>query len=520
MSTAHVLNEQVSCTDGRSEELRAQSALLRSFASLLSTHRHYSGKEGVPTTSHECLEQQQEEIPRLFSAAFNNEQSICCSVPCLQLRRTASDDVAEPSSLESGTSCAGRSVVPPDDTFIRGSAPSRLLSSLEGITADSLRRRIGLTRNQVVDLPLQLLTNCTSTFDALWQARLRQATKALLSRRSTYSTQYGADISARLLKALAKRPPSAVVTMFKTLEFADRCSRVKNQSEEKADDDDFIKTSSSPEAVVVVPVILEVVMDWTFFYSTSANTTTPMEAPGVLQGQFVVDPSNPEMFLLHSVEMELDTGALLQAMMKQAKVLARKAILAAVYRARQTSSNAVVLPQPSWTDLARLIIVTRDNLANHEQSRRQADHVPHSTSVVTEDDVTEDDDLDDEEEALAGASLIAGGKTLLEALFEAETPSGQIATIHSSLQDGDQQSFSLLSPTISGTDIAMAKSPGIDPPAKCAADLDDDTGAAAGDSPSRKRPALSLLIDAVEELQRVSDGSNMIKAMSANVHQS
>jgi hypothetical protein len=462
-----------------------QAAVLRSFASLLSTHRHYSGEKGVAITSQECLQQQQEELPRLF-AASNDEhglQTICCSVPCLELGRAESgSSITQLTSFESCSSLSRPS-----------SANERCASSLEEITAESLRRRINLTKEQVPDLPLILLSNVTHTFVKLVQARLRQAAKALMSRGSTFSTRNEAFTSARLLASLSKRPPSAVVTTYKTLDFVDRCSRVQNLNEQQVDE----------EAVVVVPVILEVVMDWTLFDTADTITTTPMEAPGVLQGQFVIDHRcRSDSLLLHSVDMELDTGALLQSMMQQAKLLVRKALVAAACLAGQSSTislfRTTTAPSPSWVDLAMMMTVPQEH-SSDVLLGIHGYHAPQARNVVIQD--TADDSDSDDEEDMEGASAVLGGKTPLEELFETETPSDQLTTSRMfRCMKGDEQS------TATAATAALVENPSMPPPSKRFSSRDDinnaDPNAIETSSPSGKKSALSLLSAAVDEVQR------------------
>lgn len=512
-----------SSSNNNDDELQKQAVVLRAFAFLLSAHRYYTTEEVNATcTSTAYLEQQQAELPRLF-AETNEEgeedgrqeaQSVfCCTVPCLQARSghgtttttTTTTNIAQKSPLMSSSSSC---MPPPENVFLRRSTcntttttttsttyttPAAHLSptTLEVITAKSLGKPIHRTRKQVADLPGQLLSNCTRTFEILWQARLRQAAKALLSRGCN---NFEAVTSACLLASLAGSQPSVVVTVFKTLDFVDRCvTRNPNPNRlptTKDNEDESASSSSSlplEESVVVVPVVLQVMMDWTMPNSATSFTTRSMEAPGIVQGQFVVGDSQADSFLLRSVVIELDTGALLVSMMKQAKLIVRHALVAAACQARPLcTTNLPLAPfqNQTWRLDQSQIVVPPQGHSSSSSSRQlpelRTDRGLQATNVAIAD-------------ALGHAASIMGDggcdqKTPFEALCQTLRPNQWVSSFKA--VPIDVASGVALIPTTDKL-VARAEHPHMPPPpSKRAAPSSSPEARREGDG-SGKRVALS-----------------------------
>jgi hypothetical protein len=433
------------------------AAVLRSFASLFSSHVRRTTIDGAPTTSPECLQRQQIELPLLFAASprdvtdMKNNQ--CCSVPCLQLRqKTGNLDESSFVVSPGGKSCFTQ---PRDEAATkREGAPvkgSQSPSSIEHDTAEALSRRITVTTEEIVDLPLHLLTNCTATFEALWQARIRQAVKALLSRRfSVHDTHI-----ATLLAKMGTQHPTAVVSTFRTLDYVDQCKKSANAESDE--------TTSPSDTWIVVPVIMELVLDWIMLDTVLTVSTAPIQSPGVLQGQFRMD--SEQRLLLEHVDMELDTRSLLAAMMIEVKKLVRQAMAVATHQARQQSrEHSLFYPESSLIvnstvpKTACLINAVPTKCAKVE---RDSEHGPFSVATVADDE--SDDCVDDQQEGMAEAALILAEKTPLQALFEAEALGAQPAGIWIDDASTKANHISPISPS-KILAVGLAEHPSMPPP--------------------------------------------------------
>jgi len=304
----------VAAATPRDVQLEREAGVLRSFASFLSTSQH---QNRAPQQA-----QKEEEVgplSRLFQVLDEDPEACCCAVPCLQL-----------SSIGSISS-----------TFT-GSSSSR--SSLEEVSAESLARLIRVdTRDDLTNLPSRLLTNCLGSFRKLLEARCKQTIQALLGGTSNSSQPASCSeesaLVARLLAKLAIRTPESAQIHFRTLEFAERCSAPANVSDERHETTNSMGSrSSSSTTHVVVPVVLEFVMEWTLWDDTTRIAVEPIEAPGVLQGNFDTTTSSNAV-LLRAIRMELDTRGLFQSMVQQAKLLVRKVLVAATCLVKQTQQE-------------------------------------------------------------------------------------------------------------------------------------------------------------------------------------
>ena len=133
------MQENMSDTPTPTSTLDHQGAVLRAFASLLSTHLC----NGI--TSPETRNKQFEQFPTLF-----DPEGLEVTVPSLEIDKIAHHN-----------------------------------KSLEAETAERLSIPFTVHRlTELWDIPLRVLTNATATFETLWRARLRQSAAAL--RRSTY----------------------------------------------------------------------------------------------------------------------------------------------------------------------------------------------------------------------------------------------------------------------------------------------------------------------------------------------
>lgn len=205
-------------------------------------------------------------LPRLVSPNVSDEAD-CCAVPCLMLKHN------NDSSLLSKPSTS------PVDA-----------------AASYLARKLNLNRLELESLPLALLENLTESFMSLVESRLRTKISISLAPKSDAPTPSALTKAVVKLLAETANPisPTAVVTSFRVLP-------VQNGDQ-------------------VAPLVMETVIDLNIL---DHQVTVTLVAPGTIQGTFNSDG------LLTKVEVALDTVALLESMMNQAKIAARRSIIIA-----------------------------------------------------------------------------------------------------------------------------------------------------------------------------------------------
>jgi len=159
-------------------------------------------------------------------------------------------------------------------------------------------------RNDAQNLPVTILRNISQSFQQLLTSRVRSSnaalTKQAYKRNSTLSAE--TSILINLLHNSAVTP-NTVVTSFRVVPSANvRNNCFSNQ--------------------VSVPLAFEAVMDISLL---GKLTTVSFQAPGSITGTF-----NQQNTLLERVEVELNTIALLEGMMKQARRTVKKTIVQGV----------------------------------------------------------------------------------------------------------------------------------------------------------------------------------------------
>jgi hypothetical protein len=268
---------------------RPQS-VLRGFASLLSSAVTATGDspESLSTPS---------TLSRLIDSTVSDDTD-CCSLPCLMLKHSSS------------------------------SSSSSTKSSLEDAAALYLARSLTLTRTELEAAPAALLENISESFMSLVDSRFRSSMVALLNQSQSHSESSVTRTIVGLLAAtsdVSNRScpisPSAVVTSFRVLPV---CDRTQNGGH-------------------VAPLVMETVIDLNIL---SQRVTVTFVAPGTIQGSF--SSSSDTACLLTNVVVVLDSVALLQSMMKQARSAVREAVIIA----SGVASNLLISPQDN-TSTAR-----------------------------------------------------------------------------------------------------------------------------------------------------------------------
>lgn len=257
-------------------------SVLRGFASLLSSAVTATGDtpESLSTPS---------TLSRLIDSTVSDDTD-CCSLPCLMLKHSSS------------------------------SSSSSTTSSLEDAAALYLARSLTLTRTELEAAPAALLGNISESFMSLVDSRFRSSMVALLNQSQSHSESSVTRTIVGLLAAtsdVSNRScpisPSAVVTSFRVLPV---CDRTQNGGH-------------------VAPLVMETVIDLNIL---SQRVTVTFVAPGTIQGSF---SSSDTGCLLTNVVVVLDTVALLQSMMKQARSAVREAVIIA----SGVASNLLISPQ-------------------------------------------------------------------------------------------------------------------------------------------------------------------------------
>ena len=162
--------------------------------------------------------------------------------------------------------------------------------------ASYLARKLNLNRLELESLPLALLENLTESFMSLVDSRLRAKISLSLAPKPDAPTPSALTKAVVKLLAETSEPisPTAVVTSFRILP-------VHNGDQ-------------------VAPLVMETVIDLNIL---DHQLTVTLVAPGTIQGTFNSDG------LLSNVEVALDTIALLESMMVQARIAARRSIIIA-----------------------------------------------------------------------------------------------------------------------------------------------------------------------------------------------
>eukprot|EP00544_Gedaniella_sp_CCMP2646_P008606 CAMPEP_0202481242 /NCGR_PEP_ID=MMETSP1361-20130828/901_1 /ASSEMBLY_ACC=CAM_ASM_000849 /TAXON_ID=210615 /ORGANISM="Staurosira complex sp., Strain CCMP2646" /LENGTH=401 /DNA_ID=CAMNT_0049108741 /DNA_START=786 /DNA_END=1991 /DNA_ORIENTATION=- len=242
--------------------------VLSGFASLLSSVMTTSGE------APEALSTSSVNLPR-FVASTVPKDNDCCTVPCLMLKHSGS------SSTQS--------------------------VSLEETAARCLARPLTVTCLELEALPQTLLENTAETFLSLVDSRLRSSLSAILVQSDSQNKSATTRIVVGLLVAQSDIgnngspiTATAVVTSFRILP---GCDITQNGDH-------------------VAPLVMETVIDLNILRQL---VTITFVAPGTIQGSF----NSSSNCLLTNVEVVLDTVALLQSMMKQARSVVREAIVIA-----------------------------------------------------------------------------------------------------------------------------------------------------------------------------------------------
>ena len=190
-------------------------------------------------------------------------------------------------------------LVVPSLSLKHSSITSSKGSSLEESTALNLARTMKLSPKELERAPMTLLANLCASFSTLIDSRLRSSILAFVKQSHQQKDSTLTRVLVGLL-ACSQSPitPSTVVTSFRTL----RACEI------------------TPGGEVIMPLVLECVVDLKIFGNL---VTVTIVAPGTIHSALAND------FMICKAEIVLDTLALLQSMMKQARFSVRKAVATA-----------------------------------------------------------------------------------------------------------------------------------------------------------------------------------------------
>mmetsp|Transcript_59480 Transcript_59480/g.176487 ORF Transcript_59480/g.176487 Transcript_59480/m.176487 type:complete len:618 (-) Transcript_59480:143-1996(-) len=274
------------------DEASPTERALTSFASLLSSALTIDGDLPEPLAGSSSA------LPCFFSRSVGPSEAVA-ALPGLDLRAGKSASLSASSAVAAG---AG--------------------AGLEDSAALHLAAPFVCSRDDLAGVPKKILANVASSFVQLIDARMRSSLSALLRKTlqrgamagfggSSSAGGVGSDAHTKMVIGLlsSETPvaPTTVVTSFRVLPGAGG-----NAGAPGADS-------------VVLPLVYEAVIDLSVL---GTAITVAIRAPGTIAATFD-DADNGGDGLIRSVEVTLDTLALLRAMMKQARFAVKKAVSAA-----------------------------------------------------------------------------------------------------------------------------------------------------------------------------------------------
>ena len=222
-------------------------------------------------------------------------------------------------------------------------------ASLEESAALNLARTMTLYRKQIEDIPMTLLANLCSSFRSLIDARLRSSIQAFVRQ---LHQQKDSTLTRVLVGLLACSPspilPSTIVTSFRTLPACE----------------------ITPTGEVIMPLVVECIIDLKIFGNLE---TVTIVAPGTIQTALGND------FMIQQAEIVLDTLAMLQSMMKQARIAVRKAVATG-----STVATNLLLPssRPEKANKALNDNMTRPNKVSSTQELKRQLGAQESSSLM------------------------------------------------------------------------------------------------------------------------------------------
>ena len=190
---------------------------------------------------------------------------------------------------------------------------------LADAAASNLRATLTLNATEVETIPLTLLWNLSKSLLSMADSRLRSTVQALQARSSSSAR------SKLVLELLQERNPiqlGTIVTSFRALD----CSHhVAQQGQQR------------------IPLLFEGVID---LQVLGQMVTIQLQAPGTIQGSYVAEAHG-----FDSVEVVLDTNALLKCMIQETKRLIRRTVSLATQVAACVTQT---LPRNAPQDLMEL----------------------------------------------------------------------------------------------------------------------------------------------------------------------
>lgn len=347
-----------------------EAVCLGSFASRLSSALDQSDDGAVNQPLHSSAEK----LASFFeptSTETGENGSYCCSVPSLQAR------------------ASGDSRVQPNNKKKLVSSRPSSKPLLEDAVAVCMKQTLQYKQKDLVNLPITLLQNLTRSFMSLVDSRLRSSVQALaqhqklqhqlllMSQSNNQQQHQEVRDMTTMTKILAgilfyspspstsgsktskqnvagggaschAIEPTTVVTTFRTLAFS-----------EKSGQGDY-----------VAPLIMEAVMDLKILGGEMVIPIT-IEAPGTIQASFVaprhtntspLSQSQKEpasSLLIKEVEVVIDTTALLQSMMRQARSAVSQVLRCATKQAASKMVTAMAAENTENHELVQSVLATQ-----------------------------------------------------------------------------------------------------------------------------------------------------------------
>eukprot|EP00542_Grammatophora_oceanica_P020579 CAMPEP_0194048794 /NCGR_PEP_ID=MMETSP0009_2-20130614/28566_1 /TAXON_ID=210454 /ORGANISM="Grammatophora oceanica, Strain CCMP 410" /LENGTH=575 /DNA_ID=CAMNT_0038694779 /DNA_START=79 /DNA_END=1806 /DNA_ORIENTATION=- len=278
------------------DKLAIQEMIVSNFASLL----------GSKNKDNELKSATEKEFEECLSNTVNGTD-IICSLPGLDLKTSMKDEETARKALpkvgEHSRKTAAGNKVPAMAASVLNSAgaaeASAEASDLEQRASQSLHTLTMWTKSTLVYAPSAISKNISASFNSLVNSRIRAWTLLLL--RHSLTTGENASRSRLLNMLSSKIELKSVSTTFKTLSLPE-AARLQPK-----------------EADVILPLLLEAVLEVSLKGKTDV---VPLTAPGTISGNFASGSAAG----LVKVDVRLDTGAFLESMVEQARLVVFKVV--------------------------------------------------------------------------------------------------------------------------------------------------------------------------------------------------
>jgi len=291
--------------------MNLQEAIVSNFAGLLGSMSsgHSLPHDGNAAVSGAKKSATSQDFDDCISETVN-DCDIVCSLPSLDLNTNkVNEDITMNVPLPKVGEHHNNRKVPEMVASVLDTAGSAVVANAEKpekSAAQNLGSIASWTKSTLIYAPTALAKGVAKSFMSLVESRVKAWTLLLLRQSLTYG-----DVSSRnrLLSMLSSKIElQTSITSFKTLELPEHARQ------------------QPKEADVILPLIFEVLLQ---VRSQQRNEIISLRAPGTIVGHFAKSQicASPR---LTKIEVNLDTGALLDSMVEQARLVVFKVVTRAI----------------------------------------------------------------------------------------------------------------------------------------------------------------------------------------------